>query len=159
MEISKQYNLQEARRILRYANGTLSDGLSYKQGEEVKRIGYIESDWAGDVKRRKSTSGFVFLLGISALSWSSKKQQIVALSSTVIEYVAAVRSAAQAILRRKLLEELNVKQTILQLSTNDNKSTIALTKNPVLHRRSKYIDIKFHYARDLVKNKEILQIR
>ncbi|XP_057751139.1 secreted RxLR effector protein 161-like [Arachis stenosperma] len=86
-------HLQAAKRILRYIKGTLNDGIYYENTNEVNLVGYTYSDWAGDIETRKSTSG-LFHLGSGAISWSSKKQPVVALS-TAEEYIAAA-SCAQA---------------------------------------------------------------
>ncbi|KAL5802513.1 hypothetical protein ACOSQ4_030818 [Xanthoceras sorbifolium] len=118
-------------------------------------VGYTDSDWAGDVKDRKSTSGFVFHMGSGAISWSSKKHQVVALSTTEAEYMAAASTACQAVWLWRLCDELKQKQQFPTKIYCDNKSAISPIKNPVFHGRSKHIDIKFHYIRDLVKENEI----
>ena len=122
----------------------------------MELVGYTDSDWAGDTEERKSTSGYVFNLGSGAFSWSSKKQQVVALSTTEAEYIAAANCATQAVWLRRMLGELQHQQNGPTTIYCDNKSTIALTKNPMFHGRSKHIDIKHHYIRELVKDKEIV---
>ena len=107
------------------------------------------------MKDRKSTSGFVFHMGSGAISWSSKKQQVVALSTAEAEYMAAASAACQAVWLRRLCDELKQVQLLPTKIFCDSKSAISLTKNPVFHGRSKHIDIKFHYIRDLVKEDEI----
>jgi len=82
-----------AKRILRYIKGTKSYGLLYDAEENNKLIGFTDSDWAGSIDDRKSTSGYVFLLGSRVISWSSKKQGIVALSSAEPEYIATTNAA------------------------------------------------------------------
>lgn len=112
-------------------------------------VSLISSDYAGDQDDRRSTSGYVFMLGIGAISWSSKKQPIVTLSSTEAEFVAATSCACQAIWLRRILEELHFKQPGATTILCDNISTIKLSKNPVLHGISKHIDVKFYFLRDL----------
>ena len=119
------------------------------------RSGFSDSDWAGDVEDRKSTTGYVFHLGSGVISWSSKKQQVVSLSTAEAEYMTATSCATQAVWLRRLLAEVNPNQVHPTMIFCDNKSAIALTKNPVFHDRSKHIDIKFHYIRDLVRDNEI----
>ena len=114
-------------------------------------FGFTDSDYAGDLDDRKSTSGYVFMLGSGAVSWSSKKQPIVTLSTTEAEFVAATACACQAIWLRKILEELHFKQVGATTVYSDSSSAIKLSKNPVLHGRSKHIDVKFHFLRDLTK--------
>ena len=76
------------KRVLRHLKGTVNNGITYSSNKEKDLIGYCDSDWAGDIDTRKSTSGYVFQLGNSAISWSSRKQTSVARSSTEAEYVA-----------------------------------------------------------------------
>ena len=93
MEELRACHLQAAKRILRYIKGTLNDGIFYENTDDVKLIGYADGDWASDVEIRKSTSGYVFHIGSGAISWSSKKQPIVALSTAEAEYIAAASCA------------------------------------------------------------------
>ncbi|GKV36956.1 hypothetical protein SLEP1_g45038 [Rubroshorea leprosula] len=97
MEHPKELHLQTAKRILRYLCGTIDFGLFYKKGDQIDLAGFTDSDYAGDLDDKKSTSGFVFMLGSGAISWSSKNQPIVTLSTTEAEYVAATSCACQAI--------------------------------------------------------------
>ncbi|KAG6521246.1 hypothetical protein ZIOFF_018357 [Zingiber officinale] len=115
----------------------------------------LNSDWAGDVETRKSTSGYAFHLGSAIFSWSSKKQPVVALSTTEAEYIAATNCAMQAIWLKKILDFLQHKQDGPTTIFCDNKSTIALSKNPVFHCRCKHIDIKYHKIREWVAEKQI----
>ena len=115
-------------------------------------FGFTDSDYAGDQDDRRSTSGYVFMLGTGAVSWSSKKQPIVTLSTTEAEFVAATACACQAIWLKKLLEELQFKEDKPTLIYCDNSSATKLSKNPVLHGRSKHIDVKYHFLRDLTND-------
>ncbi|KAG9444893.1 hypothetical protein H6P81_016233 [Aristolochia fimbriata] len=144
MEKPRQSHLQSAKRILRYIK------------DSFKLVGYTDSDWAGDDGDRRSTFGYVFTLGSGFFSWSSKKQQVVALSSTEAEYIAAAYCATQAVWLRQLLEEMYHKQDGPTPGRCDNRLAIALSKNPVFHGRSKHIDIKYHYIRDLVTKEELM---
>ncbi|KAL0293887.1 UNVERIFIED_CONTAM: Retrovirus-related Pol polyprotein from transposon TNT 1-94 [Sesamum radiatum] len=113
------------------------------------------SDYAGDVDDRKSTTGFVFYFGENAISWCSRKQPIVTLSTCESEYVATNAGTCHAIWLRRLLSELYFAQDRATKIMVDNKSAIALAKNPVFHDRSKHIDARFHFIRDCIANKEI----
>ncbi|GKV51828.1 hypothetical protein SLEP1_g58452 [Rubroshorea leprosula] len=119
-------------------------GLFYKKGDQTDLAGFTNSDYARDLDDRKSTSGFVFMLGSGAISWSSKKQPIVTLSTTEAEYVAATSCACQAIWLRRIMEELELNQHEATSIYCDNSSAIKLSKNPVLHGRSKHIHVSFH---------------
>eukprot|EP00253_Pinus_taeda_P024150 PITA_24150 len=113
-------------------------------------------DWARSVDDRKSTSGYVFHMGSGAISWASKKQTIVALSTAEAEYVAATTVACQAIWMRRMLRSLCQEQAKGTMIFCDNSSAIALSKNFVFHKRTKHIDTNFHYIRELVNNGEIV---
>lgn len=151
MDKPTELHLQAAKRVLRYVKGTMELGIQYKRGGAEELLGFTDSDYAGDVDDRKSTSGYVFLLGTGAISWSSKKQPIVTLSTTEAEFIAAASCACQAVWLRRILEELGHEQGRCTTILCDNSSTIKLSKNPVLHGRSKHIDVRFHFLRDLTK--------
>ena len=155
MEKPYQSHLQAAKRILRYVSGTRDHGILYSYTDNFDLLGYTDSDWAGDTETRKSTSGYAFFLGSGVISWSSKKQQVVALSTAEAEYMALASGACQAIWLRWMLRELMHEQAGPTKLMCDNKSAIALAKNPVFHGRSKHIDIKYHYIREQVKDGEI----
>nr|XP_025611877.1 uncharacterized protein LOC112705256 [Arachis hypogaea] len=149
MEESCTNHLQAIKRILRYIKGTLSDGIFYENTNKVNLVGYTDSDWVRDIATRKSTSGFVFYLGSSAISWSSKKQPVVTLSTAKVEYIATANCATQAVWLRRILGELNEKQSTPTTISCDNKLAITLCENSVFHRRSKHIDIRVHKMREL----------
>ncbi|KAL5839330.1 hypothetical protein ACOSQ4_011938 [Xanthoceras sorbifolium] len=118
-------------------------------------MGYSDSDWGRDPEERKSTTGYVFYLGSTAFTWTSKKQPIMALSSCEAEYVAVSFIVCEAIWLRNLLAGLNHTQEGSTMIYVDNKSAIELSKNPIQHGRSKHIDTRFHFLRDHVKQKTI----
>ena len=155
MEEPKKSHLQAARRIFRYIQGTISHGLFYSSSQNSHLVGYSDSDWGGDLDDRKSTTGFVFFMGNTAFTWFSKKQPIVTLSTCETEYVAASSCVCHAIWLKELLKEIHLHHDEVIKICVDNKSAIALAKNPVHHERSKHIDTRFHFIRDHVKKKEI----
>ncbi|XP_063941181.1 secreted RxLR effector protein 161-like [Daucus carota subsp. sativus] len=108
MEKPKQDHFMAAKRILRYIKGTLSNGLFYTHSQDSKLVGYSDSDYGGDLDDGKSTSGYAFHIGSAIFSWSSKKQQTVALSTCEAEYIAAAACACQAIWLSYILGELNL---------------------------------------------------
>ena len=148
-------HFKAAKRILRYLKGTIDYGLLYSFSNEFKLVGYSDSDWAGDLDDRKSTTGFVFYLGNVAFTWSSKKQPIVTLSTCEAEYVAATSCVCHAIWLRRLLKELLMPQEEATEIYVDNKSALALVKNPVFHDRSKHIDTRFHFLRECIVKNEV----
>jgi len=151
MEDLRQEYMAAIKHLLRYVAGTINHGLAYT-GDcvELKLIGYSNSDMAGDVDDRKSTTGVVFFLGDTIVAWQSQKQRVVALSSCKAEYIAGAAAACQGVWLRRLLEDVLGRSTPPPLIKTDNMSAIALSKNPVLHDRSKHIDTKFHYIRECV---------
>ncbi|XP_052477147.1 secreted RxLR effector protein 161-like [Gossypium raimondii] len=106
MEHPKEMHFLAAKRILCYLQGTSDYGILYKKGAKSNLIGFTDSDFAGDTNDWKSTSGYVFMLGSGAISWSSKKQSIVTLSTTKVEYVTATTCATQAIWLRNILADV-----------------------------------------------------
>lgn len=155
MQNPTKHHLGAAKRILRYVAGTINYGIWYTPVSKLKLCGFTDSDWASSLDDRKSTSASVFSLGSGAVTWSSKKQATTALSSTEAEYVAATSAACQAIWVRRILADLHQQQEDATDIFCDNKATIAMTKNPAFHGRTKHIDIRLHFIRDLVANKEI----
>ena len=131
--------------------GTTNYGIHYKRGDNDGLWAFTDSDYAGDIEDRKNTSGYVFLLSSGAISWGLKKQPIVTLSTTEAEFMAATVCACQAIWIKRVLEELgNSEEKCISIKC-DNSSTIKLSKNPVMHGRSKHIDVRYHFLRNLTK--------
>ncbi|CAH9104519.1 unnamed protein product, partial [Cuscuta europaea] len=161
MEKPKTSHLIAAKRILRYIKGTSDFGIllpnSVKNKEELVN-GYADSDWAGDLTDRRSTSGYVFRIGDAPVSWCSKKQPVVALSSCEAEYISGAFAACQAQWLDSLLREMQIETNTTTVLKLDNKSAINLAKNPVAHARSKHIETRFHFLRDQV-NKGKLNLK
>ncbi|KAE8727985.1 hypothetical protein F3Y22_tig00004899pilonHSYRG00012 [Hibiscus syriacus] len=155
MESPTTTHFKAAKRILRYLKGTIDFGLFYSVSNDYKLVGYSDSDWGGDIDNRRSTTGFVFFMGDIAFTWMSKKQPIVTLSTCEAEYVAATSCVCHAIWLRNLLKEIGLIQEEPTKVCVDNKSAIALAKNPVFHDRSKHIDIRYHYIRECVARKDV----
>ena len=151
-----QSHLTAAKRILRYLKGTVYLGLSYKKCADGNLIGYSDADWAGDVDDRHSTSGNVFLLAKGAVSWLSKKQATVALSTAEAEYVALSAATQEAIWLRRLLTDVGESLEDPVVINEDNQGAIAMAKNPVGHARTKHIDIRYHFVREGVQNGAII---
>ena len=151
MENPTELHLQVAKRVLRYLQGTTEFGIFYRKGGDDELVTYTDSDHAGDLDERKSTSGYVFLLSSGAISWSSKKQPIVSLSSTEAEFIAVASCACQAVWLKRVLGKLGQNQGKPTIIHCDSSSAIKLSKNPVMHGRSKHIDVLFHFLRELTK--------
>uniref|UniRef100_A0A5S6QJJ9 Reverse transcriptase Ty1/copia-type domain-containing protein n=1 Tax=Trichuris muris TaxID=70415 RepID=A0A5S6QJJ9_TRIMR len=136
-----------AKRVLRYLKGTMDLGLLFhRTGEPI--LGYADADWGACVVDRKSYTGFVFKFGGAAISWEAKKQRTVALSSTEAEYMGLTEAAKEAIHLRHFLKEIDGSFTSAIDVYNDNVGAQQLVKNPVLHARTKHIDIRHHFVRE-----------
>jgi hypothetical protein len=132
--------------------GTTDYGVLYKNEEDEELTAYTDNDYAGDLEDMKSRSGYVFKMSSRAMSWSSRKQPVVTLSTIKVEFVAAASCACQAVWLRGILEKLKHIQTKSIIVYCDNNSAIKLSKNPVMYgRRSKHIDVRFHFLRELTK--------
>eukprot|EP00253_Pinus_taeda_P012346 PITA_12346 len=145
IETSKETHWQATKRILRYVNGTKQYGVLYTTTSDFRLVGYTDSDWAESVNDRKSTLGYVFHFGSGAISWASKKQPIVSLSTIEGEYVVTIAATYQAVWMRRMLRDLCHDQEGTATIFDDNTSTIALSKNFVFHKRTKHIDAKYHF--------------
>ncbi len=143
------------KRILRYLQGTRNYGLVFVGGDQDTLLGYSDSDWAGDIITRRSTSGYVFQLGQSTISWCSKRQQTVAKSSTEAEYVALSIAVQEVIWLRRMLSDLCVDVSAATVMMEDNQGAIELSKNPKHHGRTKHIDVSYHFTRERIATKEI----
>jgi hypothetical protein len=141
--------------LLRYIAGTLTHGCAYRRGDNEELISFSDSDHAGDVDSRKSTSGVLFFFGGSPISWQSQKQKVVATSLCEAENIAAATAASQGVWLACLLGELLNQRAAPFTHFIDNKSAISLCKNPVLHDRSKHIDLRYHYIRDCVEKGKV----
>ena len=134
------------KRVFRYLNSTRHYKLSYPRNGTQELIGYTDSDYANDRSTRRSYSGYVFYLGNCPISWMLKKQQSVATSTTEAEYMVLSLAARQAIWYMHGFQQL--KLTIPIYLKCDNTSGIKLAKNPILHQRSKHIDVHYHFSRE-----------
>lgn len=143
-----------AKRVLRYLKGTLDYCLVYKKANSINVTGYTDADWANDINDRKSYTGFVFKLANGAISWEARKQRSVALSSTEAEYVAISESVKEAIFLKGFINEIVGCIDFITIY-NDNQSAQKLVYNPVFHNRTKHIDVKYHFVRKCVEDKEI----
>ena len=145
------------KRVFRYIKGTLNHCLEFKSSKTntVDLIAYTDADWAGDKIQRKSTSGYVFQMGGSSTTWISKRQSIVALSTTEAEYISLSQATQEATWLRRLLNDVGFEQTTPTILYEDNQGAIELSKNQRLNSRTKHIDIKYHYVRGAVEENKV----
>jgi hypothetical protein len=142
------------KRILRYLKGTSDWGLLFNPKNDTL-VGYSDADWAGDPDSRRSTTGYLFTIGGVPVSWKSKKQATVALSTAEAEYMALATAAQEVSWLRKFLVNFGLDQNEATVIFEDNQGCIALAKNPVSHERTKHIDIRYHFIRELIEAKMI----
>jgi hypothetical protein len=143
----KEVHLRAVKRIMRYLVYTPKFGLWYPKGSTFDLIGYSDADWAGCKIDRNSTSGTCQFLGRSLVSWASKKQNSIALSTAEAEYIAAGHCCVQLLWMRQTLRDYGYKLSKVPLLC-DNESAIRMADNPVEHSRTKHIDIRYHFLRD-----------
>ncbi|GJZ46327.1 hypothetical protein Tco_0593923 [Tanacetum coccineum] len=150
----KESYLIAVKRISRYLKGTSSLGLWYPKCLGFDLKGYPDSDYASCNMDMKSTSGACQLLGGKLVCWSAKKQQSVAMSSAEAEYVADVGCCANILWMKIQLTDYDIIYEKVPIFC-DNTSAIAISNNPVLHSRTKHIDIRYHFIRDHVLKGDI----
>jgi hypothetical protein len=143
--------------ILRYLKGTTDFGLLFDKNSVKTNdvIGFVDSDYAGDLDKRRSISGYIFSLCGSAVSWKASLQSVVALSTTEAEYVASTEGVKEAIWMRGLVSKLGVPQDVIKVYC-DSHNAICLTKNDMFQFKTKHIDIKYHFIRDVVAEGKII---
>ncbi|GJY34931.1 retrovirus-related pol polyprotein from transposon TNT 1-94 [Tanacetum coccineum] len=145
---------EAVKRIFHYIKGTSHLGLWYPKGTGLETIVYADSDHSGDYVDRKSTSGVCTFIGWCLTSWMSKKQTALAISTSEGEYVSARKACQQALWMKQALVDYEVKLNDVHVLC-DNKGAIDLSKNPILHSRTKHIVIRHHFLRDNVQKGNI----
>lgn len=144
--------------VLKYLKGTNDKMLCYRKCDEgLRLVTYSDADWAGDENDRCSTSGYCVSLCKNGplISWKTKKQPTVALSTCEAEYMALAATIQECLYLKQLLEHLDDYQYGVPMIYEDNQGTIALAKNPVSRQRCKHIDIKYHFVRSTVNNGKV----
>ena len=150
----KETHLKAVKRIFRYLNGTKDLGLWYPKGDNFNLVAYSDSDFAGYKVDRKSTTGHCTFLGSSIISWCSKKQTSVALSTAEAEYMAAAACCSQVLWMSQQLKDIGYNYRKIPIRC-DNTSAISIAKNPVQHSRTKHIEVRHHFIRDHVEKEDV----
>lgn len=143
------------KRVIRYLKGNVDFGIEYSNHLNIELIGYSDSDWERDPNDKKSTIGYAFSIGSIIVSWRSKKQPTVSLSSTKVEYKALCSSTYEAIWLRHIFEDSGERKGVPTSIKCDNQISIKLTNNPNYHARSKHIENQHHFVREKIQSKEI----
>ena len=139
------------KRIIKYVKTTTEFGVWYSKDTSDVLAGYSDANWAGNADDRKSTSRDCFYVGNNLVSWMSKKQNSILLSTTEAKYIVAGSYCTQLLWMQKLLHDYGICQEHLTIYC-DNTSTINISKNPVQHSRTKHIEIWHHFIRELVED-------
>jgi hypothetical protein len=155
MNQPRQTHWIAAKHVLRYLQSTVGYGLRYTSSVDLSLQGYANADWTGSAVDWKSTSDCCFTLGSAMVSWCSRKQSFVALSTAESKYIALSVAVHEAVWLRKLLTDLFDHEIDLTIIHCDNQSCVKLSENPLFHDRSKDIEIKYHYIRDMVQRKAV----
>lgn len=151
-----QSHWNAVKRIMRYLKATIDTKLTFTKKNNNTLFGYSDADWAGDISDRKSTTGYVFCLSNGPISWSSKKQPTIALSTTEAEYMAMSSAVQEALWLTGLLSELYIVNYPITIF-GDNKGAIDLSRNAKYQARTKHIDVRHHFVRDYVQ-KNVIKI-
>lgn len=156
LEQPANIHVTAVKRILRYLKGTSNYGIlfSSKNANEFKFSIYSDADYAGCIETRRSTTGYCLFIGTSIVSWCSERQSIVSHSTAETEYIAASQASRELVWLKRLLAELDEhlgsNQPVLFV---DNESAVKFIKNPVQHKRTKHIEVKYHYIREMFAKK------
>eukprot|EP00253_Pinus_taeda_P014456 PITA_14456 len=151
----KETHLQAVKRIFKYLQGTQNYGLWYPRDTDLTLHAYTDADWDGSVDDRKSTSGGAFFMGSRLVSWFSKKQSSIALSTAEAEYVAVASCCTQLLWMMQNLQDFQISCTPPIPILCDNTSAISISKNPVMHSKTKHIPIKYHFLREQVLEQKV----
>ena len=144
----KHWNVEK--KILRYIKGISDTGLCYGGSNFIVRS-CVDSDFVGDFDKRKSTTSYVFTLVGGAVSWVSKLQTIVVLSTTEAKYMATTQTCKEVVCVKRLLEKLGYKQEKISLFC-DIQSALHIAKNPIFHYRTKHIGVQYHFVREVMED-------
>ena len=150
----KESHLKAMKRNLRYLKGTPDLCLWYPKGSNFDFYGYANADYVGFLVDRNRTSSMEQFLASCLVSWATKKQNSVALSTTEAEYISAASCCSQLLWIKQQLRDFNVDAGCMHIYC-DNTSAISITKNDVHHKRTKHIDVKHHFLRDFYEKGEM----
>jgi hypothetical protein len=142
-------------RILRYLKSAPGKGLMFSKNDHLDIEGYTDADWAGNLSDRKSTSGYFTFVGGNLVTWRSKKQKVVALSSAKAKFRGMAKGLCELLWLRRLLSEIGFAPNLEMNLYCDNKVVIEISQNPIQHDRTKHIEIDRHFITQNLEEKVI----
>lgn len=148
-------HMEAALRIVRYLKGSPGKGILFQNHGHLEILGYTDADWAGNPVDRRSTSGYFTFVGGNLVTWKSKKQKVVSLSSAESEFRGIVKGITELIWIRKLLTEIGFSPLNSCKLMCDNKAAISISKNPVQHDRTKHVEIDRHFIKEKLEERVI----
>eukprot|EP00253_Pinus_taeda_P004411 PITA_04411 len=151
----KEAHLQAIKRIFKYLQGTQNYGLWYPRDTDLTLHAYTDADWAGSVDDRKSTSAGAFFMGSKLVSWFSKKQSSIALSTAKAEYVATASCCTQLLWMMQTLQDFQITCTPPISILCDNTSAISISMHLIMHSKTRHIPIKYHFLREQVLEQKV----
>ncbi|KAJ0519053.1 putative RNA-directed DNA polymerase [Helianthus annuus] len=143
-------HMEAVMRIIRYLKGTTDQGITFKENKQLEIKGFTNADWGGAKDNRRSTAGYFTMVGGNLVTWRSKKQKVVALSSAEAEFRGIVRGITEVLWLKKLLTEFGFPPTIATEIMCDNKAAIQISENPVQHDRTKHIEIDRNFIKEKI---------
>lgn len=149
-------HMQAAKRVLRYLNGTASQGILLASNSAAEITAFCDSDWGSCPNSRRSTTGYCLLLGESPVSWKSKKQTVVARSTAEAEYRAMAMTCCEITWLTTLLKDMGLTKLPPSTLLCDNKAALSIAANPVLHERTKHIELDCHFVRDKINDGSVV---
>ncbi|XP_057797428.1 secreted RxLR effector protein 161-like [Salvia miltiorrhiza] len=147
------------KQVLRYIKGTADCGVMFKRIDKYEGnplLGFVDADFAANIDSRRSQTGYIFTLYGAVVSWRSLLQPVVSLSTTKAEYLAMTEAVKEGVWLKGMIADFGISHKFVTIFC-DNQSALHLAKHQVFHERSKHIDVRYHFVRDLV-NKGIIQV-
>jgi hypothetical protein len=155
MHCPSEEHMEAVIRILRYLKSSPGKGLMFSKNDHLRVEGYTVADWAGNISDRKSTSGYFMFVGGNLVTWRSKKQNVVALSSAEAEFRGMAKGLCELLWLKRLLIEIGFAPNCEMNFFCDNKAAIDISHNPVQHDRTKHMEVDRHFIKQNFETKTI----
>ena len=153
MHCPSEEHMEAVTRILKYLKSSPGKGLMFSKNDHLEVEGYTDADWAGNISDRKSTSGYFTFVGGNLVTWRSKKQKVVALSSAEAEFRGMAKGLCELLWLKRLLTEIGFAATSEMNLFCDNKAAIDISHNPIQHDRTKHVEVDRHFIKHNLETK------